>query len=98
MHKYYHYWQLVINFILFSFQMKPDKWAKLMSQDESTVMMSEFLDKGDSRVLIITLSSAGALQCSNEFPTTLKNKSIYFVKRYVDHSWKTMYDPILNPM
>ena len=54
-----------------------------MSQDENAMMMSEFLDKGDCRVLLITLTSAGALQSSNEFPTTLKNKSIYFVKRYV---------------
>ena len=32
---------------------KPEKWAKMMSQEENLVLLSEFLEKGDCRVLVV---------------------------------------------
>ena len=42
--------------------MKQDKWAKMTSQEENVAMLNEFLEKGDSRVLIVSLTAAGQLQ------------------------------------
>lgn len=61
--------------------MKPDKWTKMLSQDDFAMMLNEFLEKGDCRVLLISLTNAGQLQPTNMFPSALKNKAVYFVKR-----------------
>jgi hypothetical protein len=60
---------------------KVDKWTKMLSQDEFAMMLNEFLEKGDSRVLLISLTSAGQLQPTNKFPSAIKNKAVYFVKK-----------------
>lgn len=62
-------------------QVKPDKWTKMMSQEESVSQVMNFLEKGDCRVLLVVLTPAGLLQPLSEFPLTLKNKAVYFVKR-----------------
>ena len=66
---------------MFVCQVKPDKWTKMLSQDEFAVMLNEFLEKGDCKVLLISLTNAGQLQPTNKFPTALKNKAVYFVKK-----------------
>lgn len=47
-------------------QVKPDKWAKMTSQDENVAMAMDFLDKAENRVLLILLTSAGLLQPSTK--------------------------------
>ena len=59
--------------ILYSFQ-KADKWAKMLSQEENLVMLTEFLEKGESLVLVIYVSQQGQLTPINDFPNTSKNK------------------------
>ena len=61
--------------------MKEDKWARMVSQDDNVMMMNEFLEKNEPKVLLINLTGAGLLQPATVFPTTLKNKAVYFVKR-----------------
>ena len=53
----------------------------MLSQDEFAMMLNEFLEKGDCRVLLISLTNAGQLQPANQFPAALKNKAVYFVKK-----------------
>jgi len=53
----------------------------MMSQEESVSQVMDFLEKGDCRVLLVVLTPAGLLQPLSEFPLTLKNKAVYFVKR-----------------
>ena len=53
----------------------------MLSQDEYSILINEFLEKGDCRVLLISLTAAGQLQPDSNFPTTLKNKAVYFVKK-----------------
>ncbi len=65
--------------------MKQDKWSKLMSVNDNALMLTKFLEKGDSQVLLISLSSAGTLQCATVFPSSFRNKTVYFVKRYGMH-------------
>ena len=62
-------------------QVKMDKWSKMMSQEESMSQVLDFLEKGDCRVLLVVLTPAGLLQTLSQFPPSLKNKAVYFVKR-----------------
>ena len=59
--------------LVFAFQ-KNDKWQKMMSQEESSVMLMEFLDKGDSLILVIYVNQQGQFTPINDFPATSKNK------------------------
>ena len=53
---------------------KNDKWAKMISQEDNLVMLTEFLEKGDSLILVIYVNQQGQLTPINDFPTTSKNK------------------------
>lgn len=56
------------------FFQKADKWAKMLSQEDNLVMLTEFLEKGDSLVLVIYVNQQGQLTPINDFPNTSKNK------------------------
>ncbi len=45
-----------------------------MSQDENVVMLTEFLEKGDSQLLIIYSNPQGQLTPITTYPTTTKAK------------------------
>lgn len=45
-------------------------------------MMMEFLDK-DIPLLVVSLTAAGQLQPTLEFPSSTKTKAVYFAKRFV---------------
>ena len=73
---------LIIELFLFvNLQAKADKWAKMIGSEENVMLVNEFLEKGDCRVLLITLTQAGALQPAVTFPSSLKAKGVYFVKK-----------------
>ena len=68
--------------ILKTFKLKPDKWAKLLGNDEHKQIIVDFFEKTDNFRLIIQLTSAGALIPEYEFPSGGgKHKSVYFVKK-----------------
>lgn len=46
----------------------------MMSQEENGVMLTEFLEKSDSLVLVIFVNQQGQLTPINDFPATSKNK------------------------
>lgn len=71
----------VSEYVLNTFKLKPDKWSKVVNNEEYRLMMLEFFEKQDYSQLIIYLNSAGALVPTYEFPATGKNKSVYFLKR-----------------
>ena len=71
----------VSEYVLNTFKLKPDKWSKVVNNEEYRLMMLEFFEKPDFSQLIITLNSAGALVPTYDFPSTGKNKSVYFLKR-----------------
>ena len=62
-------------------KLKPDKWAKMMSQEESTVMLMDYLEKAETRFLCIFVNQQGQMMPTDEFPTVNKAKAVYFVKR-----------------
>ena len=54
--------------------MKNDKWQKMMNVEESVVVLTDFLEKGESLVLVIYVNQQGILTLINDFPNTSKNK------------------------
>ena len=70
-------------------QVKRDKWAKMVSQEECASMIMDFLDKGEPRVLVVFLTAAGQLQPTLDFPSSTKTKAVYFAKRFVSHCTST---------
>lgn len=82
-------------FCLKTMKQKSDKWAKMMSQDENSVLMTEFLEKADKRVLVIHLLPSGQLAPIDTFPTTNKNKAVYYIKRTADALKKDNFKEVL---
>ena len=53
----------------------------MLSQEDNLVIFNEFLERGDRRILVISLNSNGQLTPMTTFPATNKNKAVYFIKR-----------------
>uniref|UniRef100_H2ZKA8 AAA+ ATPase domain-containing protein n=1 Tax=Ciona savignyi TaxID=51511 RepID=H2ZKA8_CIOSA len=74
-------WDFLQSKTLKTLNLKVDKWAKMIMQEESKILVQEFLDKTDYFCLLIYLTPAGQLNPSYEFPTSIKQKGTYFVKK-----------------
>lgn len=46
----------------------------MASQEDNLVILMEFLDKGECKVLVIYVNQQGQLTPTNQFPSTSKNK------------------------
>lgn len=46
----------------------------MTSQEENSVILMDFLEKGESLVLVIYVNQQGQLTPINDFPATSKNK------------------------
>ena len=71
----------ISQFSMKTLKQKTDKWSKMVSQEDNVVMLQDFLEKGDTRVLVVYVTSQGQLQPTTEFPVTSKHKAVYFIKR-----------------
>ncbi|XP_008590720.1 PREDICTED: dynein heavy chain 17, axonemal-like [Galeopterus variegatus] len=59
---------------------KPDKWSKLIGAEENMALISEFWEKPEVSVLVLTLNPAGMIIPCLGFPESLKSKGVYFIK------------------
>lgn len=73
--------EYISDYVLTTFKLKPDKWSKLINNEEHKQMIMEFFEKMDHPQLIIALNNAGALIPTLDFLPASKNKSVYFLKR-----------------
>jgi len=71
----------ISQFSMKTLKQKTDKWTKMMSQEDNVVMLQDFLEKGDTRVLVVYVTAQGQMQPTTEFPATSKHKAVYFIKR-----------------
>ncbi|XP_072167681.1 dynein beta chain, ciliary [Diadema setosum] len=72
----------ISEYILKSYKLKPDKWAKCLGVEENKILMLEFLEKADYPQLIVTVNPAGLITPSYDFPAALKTtKAVYFIKK-----------------
>lgn len=70
---------------------KPDKWSKLISAEENVALLTEFLEKPDVLVLVLTLNVAGMVVPCLGFPESLKSKGVYFIKKKPENITKDNY-------
>ncbi|KAM8946996.1 dynein axonemal heavy chain 9 [Pelodytes ibericus] len=73
--------QFLEDYVLKTLKLKPDRWQKCVSTEESRQILQEFLDKADQLLLVVALNPAGHLVPTLEFPNTSKNKAVFFLKR-----------------
>ena len=64
-----------------SLRLKQDKWNKLLISDEQRNTLINFVEKGIQQVLVISQNIGGQLQIHTDWPSYLRNKGIFFVKR-----------------
>ena len=73
--------EFVADYVLKTMKLKTDKWSKMYSVEDTKQMIFDFFDKIDIMQLLITANSAGVLTVSHEWPSQLRSKSCYFVKK-----------------
>ncbi|KAF7461423.1 hypothetical protein GHT09_014997 [Marmota monax] len=59
---------------------KPDKWSKLIGAEENLALFTEFFEKPEVTVLVLTLNATGMIVPCLGFPESLKTKGVYFIK------------------
>ncbi|XP_058902457.1 dynein axonemal heavy chain 17 isoform X5 [Kogia breviceps] len=70
---------------------KPDKWSKMVGAEENVGLFTEFFEKPDVLVLVLTLNPAGMIIPCLGFPASLKSKGMYFVKKKPENISKDNY-------
>ena len=75
-------WIFLKDYVVRATNIKPDKWAKMVNNDDYRAVVQDFLDKEDQRRLVFTLPPSGQLTPEFRFPKFSKSKSIYFVKNF----------------
>ncbi|XP_025715360.1 dynein axonemal heavy chain 17 isoform X2 [Callorhinus ursinus] len=70
---------------------KPDKWSKLIGAEENMALFTEFFEKPEVLVLVLTLSPAGMIIPCLGFPASLKSKGVYFIKKGRENISKGTY-------
>lgn len=76
--------EFMADYVLKTMKLKPDKFSKLYNVEENKVMFMEFFEKNDKPQFLISANAGGVLSLSFDWPTSMKNKSVYFVKRSKD--------------
>ncbi|XP_069511343.1 dynein axonemal heavy chain 17 [Ambystoma mexicanum] len=84
------------NYTMMSLRLKIEKWSKFLSSDENKQQLVDFLTLADLMVLVISTNPAGQLYASSGFPTSLKSKGVYFVKKSKDPITKDNIKTILT--
>lgn len=72
------------DYVLKTLRLKGDKWSKMYSLEENQLMFMDFFEKADNTVMIIQAAGGGALSVSYDWPTNLRNKACYFVRKGKD--------------
>ncbi|XP_054988433.1 dynein axonemal heavy chain 17 [Sorex araneus] len=70
---------------------KPDRWNKMLGSEENLAIFTDFLEKPDTQVLVLTLNPAGMIVPCLGFPASLKNKGVYFIKKVPESLRKDSY-------
>lgn len=62
-------------------RVRPDKWAKFMASEETSVMLDKFFKQPEMLELVLAMNPAGQVLPTTSFPPALKGKGIYLVKK-----------------
>lgn len=76
--------EFMADYVLKTLRLKGDKWTKMYNLEENKMMFMDFFEKADHMVMIIQAAGGGALSVTYDWPTTLRNKACYFVRKGKD--------------
>ena len=62
-------------------RLKKEKWKKIIMSDEQRDYLYNFVDSNYPEVLVISQNAAGHLQIHVDWPSEIKHKGVYFVKK-----------------
>uniref|UniRef100_F7E137 Dynein axonemal heavy chain 17 n=1 Tax=Equus caballus TaxID=9796 RepID=F7E137_HORSE len=70
---------------------KPDKWSRMIGMEENVALFTEFFEKPEVSVLVMTLHPSGMILPCLGFPASLKSKGVYFIKKKPENISKSDY-------
>lgn len=73
--------EFIADYVIKTLKIKPDKWSKMYSVEDTRQMFMDFFEKQDVPCLIVTATAAGGLNTQFEWPNNPKAKACYFVKK-----------------
>ncbi|XP_033732158.1 dynein beta chain, ciliary-like [Pecten maximus] len=73
--------EFIADYVIKTLKVKPDKFSKMYSQEETKMMFMEYFDKPENISLVVISSGSGSLSIQYEWPSNPKAKACYFVKR-----------------
>ena len=68
-------------YLLKTLKLKNDKWMKMYAIDENKQIINDFFEKTDISLIVFYLNISGALTVQYQYPTLIKSKVAYFVKK-----------------
>ncbi len=71
-------------YLLKTLKLKNDKWMKMYAIDENKQIINDFFEKTDISLIVFYLNISGALTVQYQYPTLIKSKVAYFVKKNKD--------------
>lgn len=76
--------EFIAEYVLKTMRLKPDKWMKLYNLEDNKQLIMDYFEKPELFCLLINANSAGVLSITYDWPTGLKTKSCYFIKKSRD--------------
>jgi len=77
--------EFIAMFLFKTFKIKADKWVKMYTIEENRVIIEDFMSKSIPDLIVFKIHETnGALMIQSQFPTQIKNKIVYFVKRSLE--------------
>ena len=73
--------EFVADYILKTMKLRPERWQRMYSSEESKQMCLEFFDKTDKLCLVFSVTITGVLTVSYTWPISVKTKCVYFIKK-----------------
>ena len=73
--------EFIADYVLKTMKLKPDKWTKMYSVDENKGMFTDFFERNDQLNFLVSANAAGVLSCSFDWPSQMRAKACYFVKK-----------------
>ena len=76
--------EFMADYVLKTLKCKPDRWMKMYNVDETKQLFMDWFEKSDLPTMVIINNPGGSLTAQHEWPTNLKQKACYFVKKSKD--------------
>ncbi|XP_053593671.1 dynein beta chain, ciliary [Microplitis demolitor] len=89
--------EFIYQYLMRSSKIKPDKWIKMLTNEDSKNVIINFFNTPDEYILTINVSSTGAIVPVLGIQSNAKNKLSYFVKRQPVIITEINYREVLIP-